>query len=127
MPKYLDGAGLLRFWNNIKGSIGSASQEQVDAWLDEHPEATTTVQDGAITTAKLADGAVTDAKLAQEVKSALDTYCGLNFGESLEIVANEYVDGSGRIASDSHFSRTRAFKVFKNVPLTVKATLKSMW
>lgn len=54
MPKYLDGAGLSRFWNNIKRSIGSASQEQVDAWLDNHPEATTTVQDGAVTTAKLA-------------------------------------------------------------------------
>lgn len=37
----------------------------VEAWLDAHPEATTTVEDGAISTAKLADGAVTDAKLAQ--------------------------------------------------------------
>lgn len=37
----------------------------VDAWLDAHPEATTTVVDGSITTAKLADDAVTDAKLAQ--------------------------------------------------------------
>lgn len=49
MPKYLDGAGLSRFWNNIKRSIGSASQEQVDAWLDNHPEATTTIQDNSIT------------------------------------------------------------------------------
>lgn len=65
MPKYVDGAGLSRFWDNIQDQIGSVSQEQVDAWLDGHPEATTTVQDGAITTAKLADGAVTDAKLTQ--------------------------------------------------------------
>ena len=43
------------------GDIATA----VDAWLDAHPEATTTVQDGAVTTVKLADGAVTDAKLAQ--------------------------------------------------------------
>lgn len=35
-----------------------------DEWLDEHPEATTTVQDGSISTAKLADGAVTTPKLA---------------------------------------------------------------
>lgn len=41
-------------------------QEAVDAWLDDHPEATTTVQDGAITTAKLADGSVTDDKLAAD-------------------------------------------------------------
>ena len=36
----------------------------VRQWLDDHPEATTTVQDGAITTAKLADGAVTTQKVA---------------------------------------------------------------
>lgn len=63
MPKYLDGAGLSRFWDNIQDQIGNASQEQVDAWLDAHPEATTTVQDSSITTAKLADGAVTYVKV----------------------------------------------------------------
>lgn len=41
-------------------------QEAVDAWLDDHPEATTTVQDGAITTAKLANGSVTDDKLSAD-------------------------------------------------------------
>lgn len=62
---YLDLNGLNHFWNNIKDNIGTASDEQVANWLDAHPEATTTVQDGAVTTAKLADGAVTDVKLAQ--------------------------------------------------------------
>lgn len=38
--------------------------ESVENWLDDHPEATTTVEDGAITTPKLADGAVTTPKLA---------------------------------------------------------------
>ena len=42
---------------------GTATAEQVASWLDNHPEATTTVEDGAVTTAKLADGAVTQAKL----------------------------------------------------------------
>lgn len=112
MPKYVDGAGLQRFWGNIQDQIGNASQEQVDAWLNAHPEATTTVQNSSIDATKLSDS----------LKSDLNTYCGLNYGESLEIVANEYVDGAGRIASESHFSRTRAFKVFKDVPLTVKAT-----
>ena len=42
---------------------GTATDEQVASWLNEHPEATTTVQDGAITTTKLADGAVTEDKI----------------------------------------------------------------
>lgn len=42
---------------------GTATDEQVEDWLDNHPEATTSVADGSISTAKLADGAVTSAKL----------------------------------------------------------------
>lgn len=68
------------------------------------------------------DGSIDSTKLADSLKSDFNIYCGLNFGESLEIVANQYVDGAGRIASESHFSRTSAFPIFKNVPLTVKAT-----
>lgn len=43
------------------GDIATA----VTSYLNAHPEATTTVEDGAITTNKLADGAVTDDKLVQ--------------------------------------------------------------
>lgn len=104
------------------GTTVDGIDARVEAIEADGSVTTAKLADGAVTTPKLADGAVTDAKLAQEVKSALDTYCGLNFGESLEIISDEYVDGGGRIASDSHFSRTRAFKVFKNAELTVKAT-----
>ena len=38
----------------------------IRAWLDEHPEATTTVTDGSISTVKLADGSVTTPKLAAD-------------------------------------------------------------
>ena len=34
---------------------GKPTQEQVDNWLDEHPEATTTVQDGSLTDAKFSN------------------------------------------------------------------------
>lgn len=35
-----------------------AIEESVDNWLDDHPEATTTVEDGSITSAKLNDDLV---------------------------------------------------------------------
>ena len=48
--------------------LALVDQSKVDAavssWLDQHPEATTTVEDGAVTTPKLADGAVTSDKIA---------------------------------------------------------------
>lgn len=54
------------YWTLLCNGFSSAEVvSAVNAWLVAHPEATTTVQDGAVTTAKLADGAVTDAKLAQ--------------------------------------------------------------
>lgn len=42
----------------------------VDAWLDDHPEATTTVQDGAITNAKLASSFVTPGTASAYSSSA---------------------------------------------------------
>ena len=43
--------------------------ESVQNWLDSHPEATTTVQDGAITEAKLEDGSITVSKLHDSLKA----------------------------------------------------------
>ena len=71
MQKYLDETGLAHFWDNIQGQIGSASDQQVADWLDAHPEATTTVQDGAVTTAKLADNAVTFGKLDETLQDSI--------------------------------------------------------
>lgn len=46
----------------IWGNIGAPTDAQVDAavsaWLEDHPEATTTVEDGSITASKLARGAI---------------------------------------------------------------------
>ena len=52
---------------NVTVEVGQPTDEQiataVEGWLDEHPEATTTVADGSITAQKMVDGAVTSAKL----------------------------------------------------------------
>lgn len=47
--------------------------ESVQNWLDAHPEATTTIQDGAVTTPKLADGSVTRDKLSEDFAFAETT------------------------------------------------------
>lgn len=106
MPKYVDGAGLSRFWDNIQDQIGSASQAQVDAWLDEHPEATTTVQDGAITTAKLADGAVADAKLVQTDGALAAHIAATNDTIPMKVIKNQYINNRGAINNYNGWDRT---------------------
>lgn len=70
-------------WNKTE-ALSEEIVEAVNAWLDDHPEATTTVQDGAITYAKLnasLKGTVDDVS---DLKSALEKYnC-----------ANIFVDGT---------------------------------
>lgn len=43
---------------------GEGIQETVDEWLEGHPEATTTVEDNSLTTAKYKDDSVTASKIA---------------------------------------------------------------
>ena len=50
-------------WDDFKVDWDKDVQEQVFKWLDEHPEATTTVLDNAITTSKLQNDCVTTDKL----------------------------------------------------------------
>jgi hypothetical protein len=52
---------------DLQGALDGDIESYVDGWLDSHPEATTTVQDGAVTTSKIANGAVTVDKLADDV------------------------------------------------------------
>lgn len=55
--------------------------EAIDAWLDDHPEATTTVEDGAITNAKLATSFVTPGVASAYSSSAtyaVGDYCFYN-------------------------------------------------
>lgn len=82
---------------DISDGIAEPTNEQVyvsvQAWLDKHPEATTTVEDGAISSAKLADGSVTTVKLANRSVTADKLAEGITFGgggntEALRIVFN---------------------------------------
>ena len=55
-------------WTDFATPTAEQVGVAVEGWLDAHPEATTTVQNGAVTTAKLASGSVIEAKLADSLK-----------------------------------------------------------
>lgn len=57
-------------WVTPASPTSSQVDTAVQAWLNNHPEATTTVADGAVTTAKLASESVTAAKMAEDSVTA---------------------------------------------------------
>ena len=76
-------------WEDPVVPSDEQAEEVITQWLNDHPEATTTVQDGSLTTAKYQDGSVTGAKLKS-------TYLGLSSNAFTAIPANsdlnDYVD-----------------------------------
>lgn len=91
-------------------------EQAVSDWLDEHPEATTTVQDGSITLAKLASAVAAKInavdQLSEEIATKLDANQGsANAGKIMVIDSTgEIVPGvggsGGTVAVDSAFSST---------------------
>lgn len=73
----------LREYESIfTGDVG----ESVQNWLDEHPEATTTIEDGSITSTKIAQNAITNDKLAADLKKPWYKIHDINlFGRMAEI------------------------------------------
>lgn len=73
------------FYGTTIGSLTPKQLETVEQtayssahdWMDEHPEASTTVQDGAISTAKLADNSVTSAKIKDGTIETVDLANGI--------------------------------------------------
>lgn len=69
--------GKVTEWEYIDLADPEVVTQAVDDWLDDHPEATTTVQDGAITEAKLNDSLKADLAWqddVDELKSAFDEF-----------------------------------------------------
>lgn len=78
-----------------------AIKSSVDDWLDDHPEATTTVEDGAITKAKLDSSLQQTVDDVGDLKSAFDktiAYSENRFNPE-DYTNNATVDGSGDIVS----------------------------
>ena len=78
--------------------------DAVDDWLDEHPEATTTVQDGSITKAKLADS------LASEINN-IEAYAFNNavvFGTNTK----QYTSGNWSYVDKTYHLSAGSYKIF---------------
>jgi lysophospholipase L1-like esterase len=103
---------LIAMIEQASGADPAVIEQAVQDWLEDHPEATTTVQDGSITLAKLASDVA--AKINQvsqlsdeivDVKSALD---GNDVNEQITptIIPNEWVTSTGTFETAGGWSRT---------------------
>lgn len=92
--------------------IGSA----VDSWLDEHPEATTTVQDGSITAAKLAPAVAENVAAVSDLKSALDTF-------ELVMEDDKLIDYLNGELSNSYWSLSNKYPIVGGMQVKVSTHL----
>lgn len=108
-------------------SVAAPSDAQVEAavtdWLDEHPEATTTVEDGAITYAKLDSNLKGTVDEVGELKSEIDdANSAANSGiMKLHLVPNTYITGTGVEAYYNGWSSTDFVNVIPGGSLHVTA------
>ena len=94
---------------------GTATDEQVAAWLDAHPEATTTVEDGSISEAKLAD----DVK--ENLTNKVDINQGTeNAGKALVVGEDGKVVAGNAIKVDSSLTIEGAAADAKQAGLKIK-------
>jgi lysophospholipase L1-like esterase len=103
------------------------AEEYIGAWLDDHPEATTTVEDGAVTTAKLADGAVTDAKLAQTggvLEEVADLKSAIYQNVALTFTDNKFVDNNGAEYSSELWALSNQIPVVAGYRLKIRTEIQ---
>lgn len=75
--------------------------DAVDDWLDEHPEATTTVQDGSITKAKLASALLSDLSPV------------LGYAPTYTQTSGKYVDNNGSVVTSQYYGLTSPIAISK--------------
>jgi len=115
---------------NSGSKLDSAAVEQaVSDWLDDHPEATTTVQDGSITEAKLDSNLKETVADVGELKSAFQSYTEITTPE----ISDGYYDAAGGLQPSSapaYEKHTAKFLCSNMRSVTVRLVypeLKYMW
>lgn len=94
-------------WNGFQVDWGQDVAEQVDKWLEEHPEATTTVQDGSISVEKLTAGlgALADLYITPQGFGAV----GDGIADDTRAFELAFEDGRPLIVPDGIYSLLKTF------------------
>ena len=109
----------------LKEDIGAPTQEQVDTWLNNNPQATTTVQDNSITYEKLNSSALSGIKdyvngieVTYEETSASGTTIELTDVGKTDIVSLNIEGNTSLSNSDPSTSNIRTISMLDNFTLT---------
>lgn len=105
-------------WASVGLPTDAQTADAVSAWLDEHPEATTTVQDGSITKAKLnaslSNNLIIYVSNLGELTSALNNgnrIIAFKEGTSIEVSATVKIpNGTTIIGNGATFTRVAGFE-----------------
>lgn len=105
-PKTVSGGNVTE-WQYIDLADPEVVTEAIDAWLDDHPEATTTVEDGAITEPKLNDSLKSALAWQSDVDGLKSAFAQLYVDAPIYPTwAQGYITSSGTISTayDSCYS-----------------------
>ena len=101
---------------------GTATDAQVEAWFDNHPEATTTVEDGSISKAKLAADVLEPVNKVSVIEEALGTDI-LTGHSGIVWTNNKYFDSTGALKSSNEYAYTESYLSINLLKLVKKVDL----
>ena len=103
---------------SMGGADPAVIEQAVQDWLDDHPEATTTVQDGSITEAKLAQDVLADLAEVEELKEAIgnvtEDVVGKNKVDPSKLVVG-FIQANGTVATNDSYAN---YSTSEYIPLT---------
>lgn len=117
-------AKIITALNETQAYQESVIRDEVDDWLDDHPEATTTVEDGVVSYAKLDSSLQESVDEISDLKSAIDydesiafiPIYGKNLAKGSDFESEKIINwGTGETASNSSYDASGFVRVVKGV------------